>query len=112
VTADTAACDREQNAHACVKAAIDNDSEKNCCSNSYSYQNATIGSTRVLRRAIPQFDITCPRRFLTDEADTSVKQTVTSFNVGVSVLFAEEKMALYFRYRFPLNCASEAPLLK
>jgi hypothetical protein len=39
------------------------------------------------------------------------KHAVTSFNVGVCVGSVEFRKAVYFRYRLPLNCASEPPLV-
>src|SRR5438445_9128820 len=43
---------------------------------------------------------------------TSSKQTVTSLSVGVFDATEVLSTARYFRYRLPLNCASEAPLAK
>jgi len=43
--------------------------------------------------------------------DTSLKQTVTSFSVGVTVLSVVLRKAWYLKKRKPLNWASEAPLV-
>src|SRR4051812_31232140 len=42
---------------------------------------------------------------------TTWRQIVTSLSVGVTVLTVVERRALYWRYRFPLNWESEAPLV-
>src|SRR5262245_33828252 len=41
-----------------------------------------------------------------------LKQTVTSCSVGVTAPFDVVSAARYSRYRWPLNCASELPLVK
>src|SRR5215831_9206282 len=50
----------------------------------------------------------------TVSTDTTVlaRQTVTSFRAGVTVPLLVVRVAWYFRYLSPLNCASDAPLLK
>ena len=42
----------------------------------------------------------------------SLKQAVTSCKLGVIELLLVVSNALYFRYRNPSNCESEAPLVK
>src|SRR5712692_2160781 len=42
---------------------------------------------------------------------TTCSQTVTSLREGVAVVSVVDRNALYCRYRLPLNCASDAPLV-
>src|SRR5438445_4512042 len=62
------------------------------------------------RSAVPPYT---PRAGSTASADArSSKHTVTSLSAGVFDGLVVVSDALYLRYRWPLNCASEPPLLK